>query len=129
MENNEAIILYDGFCRLCNGTVRFLIKRDKKKVFQYVALQSEKGQEILRKYNVADIDSVVFVYRNQAHARSDAFVELIGLLPSPWKWIRVVKYIPKKWLDFLYDLIAKYRYRWFGKFDSCVFHPDNLNSL
>ncbi len=119
MKNDEAIILYDGFCRLCNGTVRFLIKHDKKKVFQFKSLQSETGQQMLDKYNVPDIDTVVFVSRNSVYTRSDAFIEIVRLLPFPWKLGKVVKYVPKKWRDFIYNTIAKYRYRWFGKMDSC----------
>ncbi len=121
MENKKAIILFDGFCRLCNGTVRFLIKRDKNKIFEFEPLQSEKGQHILETNNVSDIDSVVFVYGNTVYTRSDAFIEMARLLPFPWNWIRITKHIPKKWRDYIYDIIAKYRYRWFGKYESCVF--------
>ena len=121
MKNKKAIILFDGFCGLCSGTVHFLIKRDKKKTFKFESLQSEKGQQILKENNVSNIDSVVFIYGDAIYTRSDAFIGIVRLLPFPWNWIRFTKYFPKKWRDYIYDFIAKYRYRWFGKYESCEF--------
>lgn len=123
MKNKKAIILFDGFCKLCNRTVRFLIKRDKKKVFEFKSLQSEKGQQIIIDKHLSDIESVVFVYGNLVYTRSDAFIEIARLLPFPWNWLRIAKIIPRKWRDYIYAVIAKYRYQWFGKYESCKIVP------
>ncbi len=119
MNKLNAIVLYDGYCRLCNGVMHFIVKRDKRKVFQFVPLQSEQGQGILKEINIIKEDTVVFVYENSVYTRSDAFVEMVRLLPSPWNWMRIIKYLPKKWRNYIYDVIAKNRFRWFGKRDTC----------
>lgn len=88
-------------------------------MFQYEALQSEKGKQVLKENNVPDEDTVVLVYKNSVYTRSDAFIEIFRLLPSPWNWLSLTKYLPKYWRDFGYDVIAKNRFRWFGKMNSC----------
>lgn len=119
MENNKAIIFYDGLCCLCNGTVRFLIKRDREKVFEFEPLQSKNGQQSLIGKNIFEVNSIVLVNGNTVYTRSNAFIEIIRLLPSPWNWIRILRYVPHKWRDYIYNIIAKYRYQWFGKYKSC----------
>ena len=120
MNNKEAFVLFDGYCRLCNGTVRFLHKKDKKHVFQFISLQSERGKQVLEEKDVIQKNSVVFIYNNSVYFSSDAFIEMIRLLPSPWNLLRVIKYFPKKWRDRIYEFIANNRYRWFAKQKSCV---------
>lgn len=119
MENSNAIIFFDGICRLCNGFVRFLIKRDKKKKFKYVSIQSKVGQLILSERNIPDPDSVVLFYKNSFYFKFDAIIEIARLLSFPWSYFRVIKFIPKKWRDYGYDFVAKNRFKWFGKLDSC----------
>ena len=120
MESKEAIILFDGFCRLCNGTVRFLAKRDAKNVFKFVSLQSEKGKQFTIENNLEKIDSVILIYGDSVYFQSDAFIEIVRILPSPWNLLRIIKHFPKKWRDYIYDVIVYNRFRWFGRQKSCV---------
>jgi predicted DCC family thiol-disulfide oxidoreductase YuxK len=120
METEQAIILFDGICNLCNSTVDFLLKYDKKKHFNFVPLQSEEGKLYIAKYQIqADIDSVILIKTNHVYFESDAAVEVFGMLSFPWKSARFIKFIPKKLRDKIYSWIAKNRYRWFGKRESC----------
>ncbi len=119
-EEQKPIILFDGFCNLCNGTIDFLLKHDKKKQFSFVPLQSDKGQQHIQKFNIPnDVDSVILIKSNYVYFESEAVVEIAGLLNFPWRSVRFLKYFPKKIRDRFYHWIAKNRYHWFGKRDSC----------
>lgn len=117
---NHPLVLFDGFCNLCNGVVDFIIKRKSKVSFRFVALHSEAGEKLVKKYNIpVEIDSVILIENNRAFLNSEAVLEISRRLPLPWKLAVVFKIIPKKWLDKVYFWIAKNRYRWFGKRTSC----------
>jgi predicted DCC family thiol-disulfide oxidoreductase YuxK len=120
METKQPVILFDGFCNLCNGSVNFLLKHDRKNQFSYVPLQSDEGRMYIRKYHIpADIDSVILIKSNRVYFESDAAVEIAEMLSFPWKTMYFIKYIPKKIRDKIYRWVAKNRYRWFGKRESC----------
>ena len=121
MEKEKAIVLFDGYCRLCNGAIHFLAKRDTKSLFQFEPIQSEVGQKILKEINITDEDTVVFIFYNSFYTRSDAFIAMIRLLPTPWNWLRILKYLPKNLRDYIYDIIAANRFSWFGSQKSCSF--------
>jgi predicted DCC family thiol-disulfide oxidoreductase YuxK len=118
--NNNPLILFDGVCNLCNGTVDFILKRDPKKKFRFVALQSEAGEVTRKKFSIPDeIDSVVLIYNEKVYYESDAALEIARLLPAPWKWSVVLKFVPVGWRNTVYKWIARNRYRWFGKKKEC----------
>jgi len=119
--NNHKIILFDGVCNLCNSSVNFIIDRDKKNVFKFAALQSETGQKFLDKFgmNKNDFDSVVLLDENKFYSKSTAALMIIKEFPSLWKALFVFIIIPAPLRNFFYDLVAKNRYSWFGKKDSC----------
>ena len=80
----QHIVLFDGICNLCNGAVNFILKRDKKKQFQFVALQSEKGEELFAKYGIAlETDSIILIIKNKVYTESVAAIEIVRLLPAP----------------------------------------------
>ena len=108
-------------CNLCNSSVNFIIDRDKKNIFKFAALQSESGQKLLDKFglNQNDFDSVVFVDENKFYSKSTAALKIVKEFPSLWKALYIFIIIPVPIRNFFYDLIAKNRYRWFGKKDSC----------
>lgn len=120
MQSKQPVILFDGVCNLCNGTVNFLLKRDSKKQFRFASLQSETGEFLKHQYGIPDgTDSVVLIKSETIYFKSDAVFEIAGMLPYPWKIVAFLKIIPKKTGDNLYDWIAKNRYRWFGKLETC----------
>lgn len=120
MQTKQPVILFDGVCNLCNGTVDFLMKRDRKKQFRFASLQSETGEFLRLQYRIpADSDSVILIKSETVFFKSDAAFEIAGMLPYPWKIAAFLKVIPKKIRNRIYDWIAKNRYRWFGKRDTC----------
>ncbi len=130
MQVKQPVILFDGICNLCNGTVDFLIKKDQKKQFAFVALQSDTGKLLTRKFKIApETDSVILIYQNRVYFESEAAIEIARMLPFPWKLGGIFRIIPKKIMDGLYRWIAKNRYRWFGKRNTCRITTDDGNRI
>jgi len=120
MEETKPLILFDGICNLCNGAVDFIQKRDKQKQFHFVALQSELGQELIRQFNISEeTDSVILIKNNRVFLESDAAIEIVRMLPVPWKWFGVLNVFPVKLRNKIYRWIALNRYLWFGKRNEC----------
>ena len=120
MENKNKIVLFDGVCNLCNGFAKFILKKDNKRQFQFISLQSEVGRELASGNNIqGDLDSVILIIRNNVYTESDAAIEILKLLPAPWKWIAVFMIIPLKQRNGIYRWVARNRYKWFGKSEVC----------
>jgi predicted DCC family thiol-disulfide oxidoreductase YuxK len=119
MEN--PILLFDGVCNLCSGTVQFIIEHDKKALFRFASLQSEAGQNLLLQHQVPtkNLESVVLIHKNRIFTHSDAPLEIAYLLGGFWRLAYVFKIIPSFFRNGIYNWIARNRYRWFGKEESC----------
>lgn len=121
MQTDVPILLFDGVCNLCNRSVQWVLKRDKRGIFRFAALQSEVGRALLAQANlpVDALDTVVLIHRGRAFSRSDAALEVARLLGMPWSFAVVFKVVPRSWRNACYDWIARNRYRWFGKEETC----------
>lgn len=131
VEQNKKIILFDGVCNLCNGFIQFVIKRDRSDVFRYASLQSELGQELLseRHIDTTKIDSVVLIEPGVAYyIKSDAALQIGSHLKGYSGLSRVLYLIPSSVRNIVYDLIARYRYAWFGKKDACMIPTPELKA-
>ena len=118
----KPIILFDGICNFCNSTVNFIIRQDKKNIFRFATLQSGAGKILLEKYKIdwKETDSFVVIDNGKAYQKSNAGLHLYNKLPWYWKWTQVFWIVPRFIRDGVYDLIAKNRYKWFGKRDQCM---------
>ena len=117
---NYPLVLFDGVCNLCNRAVDFILKRDPKKRFRFVAIQSEAGQFLMGRFNVpAETDSVILIVGGSVYTQSEAALEIARLLPFPWRMAVVLKIIPENIRNRMYRWIAKNRYKWFGKKKTC----------
>ena len=117
MNSNNPVIFYDGVCALCNNSVQFVIKRDRKKIFRYAALQSAYAQQELG--NSIQFDSFVLWYNGKLYTRSTAALKVLWLLGGVWALGYVLMIIPAFIRNAVYDWVARNRYRWFGKYESC----------
>jgi len=129
MVSEKKIILFDGVCNLCNGAVKFVIKRDKRDLFRYAALQSETGQQLTkeRKIDTATVDSIILIEPGVAYfIKSDAALEIAKDLSGAWPLIAIFKWVPGSIRDSIYDWVAKNRYTWFGKQESCMIPTKEL---
>ncbi len=117
-----AIVLFDGVCNFCNGSVNFIIAHDKAGYFKFSPLQSEIGEELTAKYGVdkEDTDSVVVIEDEKAYTHSSGALRIAGKLDGIWSWIYALKIVPRPIRDFFYRTFAKYRYRLFGRQDACM---------
>ena len=128
---NKKIILFDGVCNLCNSSVQFVIKRDKKDIFRYAALQSEIGQELVnqRQIDTSKVDSIILIEPGVAYyTKSDAALEIAQDLGGLWKLTAVFTWIPTSIRNSIYNLVAKNRYKWFGKQDACMIPTPELKA-
>lgn len=116
----NPIILFDGVCNLCNGTVDFIIRNDREKQFRFVALQSESGKILSKEFNFpAGTDSVILIYEGKVYYESEAALKIAGLLSFPWNLTKIFCVVPKILRDKIYEWIARNRYKWFGKKNTC----------
>jgi len=117
----ERIIFFDGVCNLCNAAVQFAIKRDRMDYFRYTALQGEYAKRTLPKFDidVNKTDSIILLENNQIYTKSSAALRIAKKLHGLWPILYVFVIIPKFIRDWIYDIIAKNRYKWWGKEQSC----------
>ena len=121
VDNGKGIVLFDGVCHLCDGAVRFILKRERAAELKFAPLQSDSGKSLLQKYGYSPnyLDGLILIESNRAHDRSSACLRIAGKLNFPWRLLFPLLIIPKPLRDFIYGNIAAVRYRWFGKKESC----------
>lgn len=129
METNGGhIILFDGVCNLCNGAVQYVIQHDPKGIFKFASLQSEAGQQFLAKSGLPkdEFKSFVYLYNDRFYTRSTAALKVARLLKGPVQLLYGFIVIPGFIRDFVYDLIAKNRYKLFGRKEACMLPAPGL---
>jgi predicted DCC family thiol-disulfide oxidoreductase YuxK len=115
------IILYDGVCGLCNHAVQFLLRVDRRCVFTFAPLQGDTTVALRARHPEIgeDIDTVVYIEDGRVYQRSRAFLRLARQLPYPWRALSWFWIVPRPLTDLVYRLVARVRYRVFGKYDAC----------
>jgi predicted DCC family thiol-disulfide oxidoreductase YuxK len=115
-KGEKYIILFDGKCKLCNNVVRFISRNDSSKIFCFIPLESEKASEYLGRYNQKDVNkgSVLLIQNEKIYTKSNAVFNILKCLDGLWPLLYVFIIVPSFIRDPVYDVIAKYRYRWFG---------------
>lgn len=118
--NDKPVILFDGVCNLCSGSVQFILKRDKEKKFLFASLQSGYGQDLLKQFDLpADtFNSFVLFQDGKIITCSTAALKMFSQLKG-WGWVKIFWMVPKFLRDAVYNFIAKNRYKWFGKKEAC----------
>jgi len=117
----SKIILFDGVCNLCNGLVNFIIDHDKQKIFKFASLQSESAIQLLESNSlqIDVLESIILIDGDIIKTKSSAVIEIFRHLGGIWSIVSWFVFIPAFIRDFIYDLVAKYRYRIFGKTTHC----------
>ncbi len=117
----EPIVLFDGVCKFCNGSVNFIIDRDVDKRIHFAPLQSEIAQGLLGRFGLpaTDFDTMILIEHGRAYARSSAALRIARILGGWWSLLVVLFAVPPFLRDGAYNLLAANRYRWFGKSDTC----------
>lgn len=114
-------ILFDGVCNLCNGSVQFILRRDPQARFRFASLQSEAGQRLVTQQGLDPqvLSSVILIEDGKVYRESTAALRIARHMTGAWKLLRVFVLVPRPIRDAVYRLIARNRYRWFGKSETC----------
>lgn len=118
----KAIILFDGICNLCNGAVQFIIKHDPKAYFKFSALQSEFSKDYFQKHrkNEERMGSLILLEHGKVYHQSTAVLKIVRHLSGGWKFFACFLVVPRFIRDWVYEIIAKNRYQWFGRREKCM---------
>lgn len=126
----KSIIMFDGVCNLCNGFVNFMIPRDRKNIFLFGSLQSEKVKNILKQHNasITDISTVILLEDDRLYTQSTAVLRILRKMSGGWPLLYGFIVVPRPIRDFIYNLIARNRYKLFGKKDACMLPTPELKA-
>ena len=119
--DEKGIILFDGVCNFCNSSVNFIIDRDRSDYFRFASLQSETGKEILGRFGLGtgSVTTIMLVEDGNYFIKSSAVFRISGRLRFPWNLFKILLIVPSFIRNPFYDIIARNRYKWFGKRDAC----------
>ncbi|WP_010269138.1 thiol-disulfide oxidoreductase DCC family protein [Paenibacillus senegalensis] len=119
--NNQAVILFDGVCNFCNSSVQFIIQRDRSGYFRFASLQSNEAQMLLSEQKkVPSLDSIVLLENGRMFTESTAVLRIARKLDGLWKAAALFLIVPKPLRDIVYRIVARNRYRWFGRQSACM---------
>lgn len=127
----DRIVLFDGECAFCAASVQFVLRRDPGGLFRFAPLQSALGRDLCARHGVDPeaLDTFVLVTRDGAFVRSDAALAVARELGAPWRVLAALgRLVPRPLRDWAYGVVARNRYRWFGRRDACLVPPDDARS-
>jgi predicted DCC family thiol-disulfide oxidoreductase YuxK len=123
---DHPVVLFDGVCNLCNGLVQFLLERDPDGTFRFGSLQSDAASELLGRFDLEGMDSVVVIEGDRAYTKSAAALRVAKHLGFPYSLLYPLGHLPRRLRDWGYDLVATYRYDVFGKRETCMVPPPDV---
>jgi len=124
--SDYSLILFDGYCNLCDKWVQTVIKWDKKKHFKFASLQSNTGKNLVEQFKLQEYDSIVLIDKNEASIESAAAFNILRKLSGPMRLFLILSILPKSITDWGYRLIARNRFRIFGKKEVCMVPSEEL---
>ncbi|WP_265109490.1 thiol-disulfide oxidoreductase DCC family protein [Halosolutus halophilus] len=126
--DEDPIVLFDGVCNLCTGFVQFLIPRDPEGRFHFASLQSDVGEALLADHGLDGhgLDSIVLIEGDDAYVKAAAVIRIASILGGIYALARPFAYLPRRVLDWGYDVVAANRYRLFGKKDRCMMPSEDV---
>lgn len=118
----DGLMVYDGVCRFCSTAVRFVLWVDRAGAIRFAPTQSDYGQALCAAEGIDASDPSTFLFYDGGRAlrASDGVLALFGRLPAPWRWLRVLAVVPRRWRDAAYAWVARNRYRIFGRRRVCM---------
>ena len=130
MKTDKKILLFDGVCNLCNSSVTFVIKHDKKDLFRFAALQDPAGKGLIEKHQIdtSKTDSIILVDGDKAYVKSTAALKVARHLGGGYPLLYAFMIIPNFIRNWVYDYVARNRYNWYGKKESCMLPTPELKS-
>ena len=125
---HHPVVLFDGVCNLCTGTVQFLVPRDPEGTLRFAPLQSDVGADLVAGCGLdpEDRESIVLVEDGECYRKSEAALRIAGHLDGPWPLLKALVAVPRPIRDAVYDLVARYRYDVFGRKEQCMVPTDDI---
>ena len=121
MKHHETILFYDGVCHLCHGLVQFILRYETSPTIMFSQLQSDVAKKMLTASDLRDLSTVVVLTHGRVHTQSTAVVHVLWVMGGAWRIMAVLLWlIPYPLRHIGYRVVAKYRYRWFGRSNECV---------
>ena len=116
------VVIFDGVCNLCAHSVRFILKHEARPILQFVPLQSSAGARLMREFGFSpeDVKTFVLVSGGRSYVKSDAAIRVASHFRGAWKLLGAIRIFPRSVRDWAYDVVARNRYRWFGRTESCM---------
>lgn len=126
----DNVVVFDGVCNLCAHSVKFNLSHEENQILRFAPLQSPAGERLMKVlgFDPNDAKTFVLIADGRAYVRSDAAIRVSRYLSGAWKLLWVLKIIPRPVRDWAYDVVAKNRYRWFGRMESCMVPTPELRS-
>ncbi len=130
LPKHKKIILFDGICNLCNSSIIFVIKHDSKELFRFAPLQSDIGQTLIKKHKIdpSKVDSIILVDQEKVHIKSSAALRIARHLSGGYSFLSIFLIFPAFLRNVIYDYIARNRYKWYGKKESCMIPTPELKA-
>ena len=131
LPKNKTIILFDGECAMCNNYILFVAKNDSDDNFRFLSIQNKKVNELKKIYSICtnNISSIYIIHNNKIKRKSKAIIKIVSMLKFPYNLLIVFYVIPNFLRDIIYDLVAKNRYRIFGKVNECSIVKKHVNLI
>ena len=126
--DDHPLFVFDGVCVLCSTGARWLIRHDRAEKFRFAAAQSDLGRALYAHYGIDFNETYLLLAAGTVHIKSDGYLELCRQLGGAWRFLLVLKLIPRPLRDALYDLVARNRYRWFGTTEYCALLTADVRS-
>jgi predicted DCC family thiol-disulfide oxidoreductase YuxK len=131
LPKNKQLILFDGVCNLCNTSIQYVIKHDKKDLFMFAPIQSDVGQNIIKTYKIdTEKTDSILLYSNEngLSIKSTAALRVAKYLGFPRNLMSIFFIVPTFIRNWVYDFIAKNRYKWYGKQEACMIPTPELKA-
>jgi predicted DCC family thiol-disulfide oxidoreductase YuxK len=123
----NKIVLFDGDCGACNRSIQFILRHEKGNVFSFAPFESPIGQQLMENYRIpSDLNSVIFIENGKFYSKSTAALKICKYFKRPWNLLSLISGVPRSIRDIFYSYVAKNRYKWFGKSDSCIWITPEL---
>ena len=130
LEVQNPVILFDGVCNLCSGSVRFIINRDPSGIFKFAPLQSETGKNLVSQFDLSNrkLDSIILIENSNYYLRSTAALKIAQRLGALWPLLSLLRLVPRPVRDYIYDIVARNRCKWYGKSVECMVPDADIKS-
>jgi predicted DCC family thiol-disulfide oxidoreductase YuxK len=130
MDPENDVVIFDGVCNLCAHSVKFILDHESEPKLRFVPLQSTAGSRMMRELGFSPEDAKTFVLLadGRPHVKSDAAIRVARYLRGAWKMLALIRVVPRPIRDWGYDIVARNRYRWFGRTESCMVPTPELRA-